>query len=48
VSVQVAVPPALAFRVAAAGPADSTAAPALSFALAIEATAPVRSLMLDV
>jgi uncharacterized protein DUF6084 len=48
VSVQVAAPPALAFRVAGAGPADSTAAPALSFALEIGATAPVRSLMLDV
>jgi hypothetical protein len=44
----VAAPPALGFRVAGAGPADSTAAPALSFAVEIEASSPVRSLMLDV
>jgi hypothetical protein len=41
-------PPALAFRVSGAGPADSTAAPALRFDLEIGASAPVRSLMLDV
>jgi hypothetical protein len=41
-------PPVLAFRVSGAGPADNTAAPALSFALEIEASRPVRSLMLDV
>jgi Family of unknown function (DUF6084) len=41
-------PPALAFRVSDAGPADSTAAPALRFDVGIEASAPVRSLMLDV
>jgi Family of unknown function (DUF6084) len=48
VSVPIAAPPALAFRVADAGPADGTAAPALRFALEIEASEPVRSLMLDV
>jgi Family of unknown function (DUF6084) len=45
--VPVAAPPALAFRVTAAAPADSTAAPTLSFALEIEASGAVRSLMLD-
>jgi len=48
VSIDVAAPPALGFGVADAGPANSTAAPALSFPLEIEASAPVRSLMLDV
>jgi Family of unknown function (DUF6084) len=47
VSIAVA-PPTLGFRVSDAGPADSTAAPALRFDLEIEASEPVRSLMLDV